>query len=55
MQISYAIYTYVLNGLQVAQFLYRQLGLESGSNAVITNGRVSLCGPFLLDWKSIGS
>ncbi|RVX04596.1 UDP-glucose:glycoprotein glucosyltransferase [Vitis vinifera] len=24
----------------VAQFLYRQLGLESGSNAVITNGRV---------------
>lgn len=25
---------------KVAQFLYRQLGLESGSNAVITNGRV---------------
>lgn len=25
---------------KVAQFLYRQLGLESGTNAVITNGRV---------------
>lgn len=32
----------VYGGLQVAQFLYRQLGLDSGVNAVITNGRVSL-------------
>lgn len=34
----------VYGGLQVAQFLYRQLGLDSGDsgvNAVITNGRVS--------------
>lgn len=29
------------NTSQVGQFLYGQLGLESGSNAVITNGRVS--------------
>lgn len=29
------------NTSQVGQFLYGQLGLESGSTAVITNGRVS--------------
>lgn len=32
----------VHDGFQVAQFLYGELRLESGVNAVITNGRVSL-------------
>lgn len=28
------------NSMQVSQFQYRQLGIPSGVNAVITNGRV---------------
>lgn len=38
--------------IQVAQFLYRLLGLESGVNAVITNGRVSLCFFFFFKFLS---
>ncbi|MBA0815114.1 hypothetical protein Gohar_020885 [Gossypium harknessii] len=33
------------NFIQVAQYLYRQFGIASGVNAVITNGRVCLISP----------
>lgn len=31
--------------VQLSDFLFGQLGLEFGSNAVITNGRVRICSP----------